>query len=316
LNKPGGKVTSDFKAEIRGVFLVFLFVLVAPLAFFPQDFGLKLNFSFLLLWAFELGWYMLIFFISFSKASAPRVILAAILTWICRISLGIGFGLLLLALFSLPLSSSLKLGSYKYTPAFLLQALMSPFALKSLFGGFMKKTPRLDQEHTSLQKKIPEAVFSPLTSEKAKDRTEGRGWLSSEKDTKFTKEDNLENILSYLREYAGVKGAILVDFEGLVVAKKSSPDFDFETVATFARCLKEANDRILQKMGGKSSERIGIYTPDLWLSLIQIESFLLIVVSDRHTDELLSVRMQQSVGMIKRFLTGRYQQNIIKAAEG
>jgi len=296
--------------------LVFLFVMVVPLAFFPQDFGLKLKFSFFMLWAFELGWYATIFFISFSKASATRVILATLLTWSYRLGLGIGFGLLLLAIFSLPFSSSLQLGIYGYTPAFLLQALMSPFALKSLLGGFMKKTTRSDQEHTSLQKKIPEAVFSPLSFEKARDRTEGRGWLSFEKNTKFTKEDNLENILSYLREYTGVKGAILVDFEGLVVAKESSPDFDFETVASYARRLKEANDQILQKMGGKSSERIGIHTPDLWLSLIQIESFLLIVVSDRHTDELLSVRIQQSVGMIKRFLTGRYQQNIIKAVEG
>jgi predicted regulator of Ras-like GTPase activity (Roadblock/LC7/MglB family) len=309
-------VAPDLKAEMRGILLVFFFIMVVPLVFFPRDLGLKWGISFILLFAFELAWYMLIFFIMYSKASALKVIFAAVLTWSYRVGLGIGFGLLLMVMFSLPFSSSLELGIYKYTPAFLLQTLMSPFALKSLFGGFMKKTPGLGQERAGFSKKIPGAGFSPVNPEKAKDRTEGRGLSTLEKDVKLTKEDNPENILRYLREYPGVRAAILVDQEGLVVANESLPDFDFETVASISRCLKEANDQILKKMGGKSAERIGIYTPDLWLSLIQIESFLLMVVSDRHTDELLSVRIQQSIGMIKRFLTGRYQENIIKAVEG
>lgn len=309
-------MTPDLKAEIRGILLVFFFIMVVPLVFFPRDLGLKWGISFILLFAFELGWYMLIFFIMYSKASALKVILAAVLTWSYRVGLGIGFGLLLMVMFSLPFSSSLELGIYKYAPAFLLQTLMSPFALKSLFGGLMKKTTGLGQERVGFSKKIPGAGFSPVTLEKAKDRTEGRGLSSLEKEVKLNKEDNPENILHYLREYPGVKAAILVDQEGLVVANESLPDFDFETVASISRCLKEANDQILKKMGGKSAERIGIYTPELWLSLIQIESFLLMVVSDRHTDELLSVRIQQSIGMLKRFLTGRYQENIIKAVEG
>lgn len=139
-------MTPDLKAEIRGILLVFFFIMVVPLVFFPRDLGLKWGISFILLFAFELGWYMLIFFIMYSKASALKVILAAVLTWSYRVGLGIGFGLLLMVMFSLPFSSSLELGIYKYAPAFLLQTLMSPFALKSLFGGLMKKTTGLGQE--------------------------------------------------------------------------------------------------------------------------------------------------------------------------
>ena len=128
-------------------------------------------------------------------------------------------------------------------------------------------------------------------------------------------EDKLEGFLHYLREYSGVKAAILVDYEGLVVAEDSSSGFDPETVASFARCMKETNDQILNKMGEGCSERIGIYTQDVWMSLNQIGNFTLVVLSDRRTDELLSVRIQQSTGMIKRTLTEKYQENMLKAAE-
>lgn len=128
-------------------------------------------------------------------------------------------------------------------------------------------------------------------------------------------EEKLENFLHYLREYAGVRAAVLVDREGLVVAEDSSSDSDPEMVATYAKHIKETNDRILEKMGEKTSERIGIYTPDTWICLNQIGDFTLAVVSDRRTDELLSVRIQQSTGMIRRFLCQRYQENTLKAVE-
>lgn len=296
--------------------MVSLFVMVVPLIFYPKDLGVRWPSSFFLLLALELGWYMLVLFIMFSRASALMVALCAALTLGYRISLGTGFGFLLLTMFSLPLSFSLKLGIHQYMPAFLFQVFMSPFALKSLFGGFMKKTTKAEQELTPFKKKVPQAVFSSATSERTKDKTDGRGSRSLEKEIKLVGGDSLENILHYLREYAGVKAAILVDHEGLIVAKDSSSDFDCEEVASFARCLKEENDQILEKIGEKNSERIVIYTSDLWISLSQIENFLLLVVSDRHTDELLSVRILQSTGMLKRFLNQRYQENILKAVEG
>jgi predicted regulator of Ras-like GTPase activity (Roadblock/LC7/MglB family) len=316
LNKKGGKVNSDYKGEIRGILLVSLFIMVVPLIFYPKDLGIKWHTSFLLLFALELGWYMLVFFFMFTRASALIVVLAATLTLGYRIGLGIGFGFLLLAMFSLPLSFALKLGIYQYTPAFLFQVLMSPFALKSLFGGFMKKTTKAEQDLTPFKKKVSEAVLSSFTPGRTKDKIKGGGSRSLEKEIKLAKGDSLENILHYLREYAGVKAAILVDHEGLVVVKDSSSDLDCDEVASFARCLKEGNDQILKKIGEKNSERIGIYTSDLWISLNQIESFLLLVVSDRHTDELLSVRILQSTGMLKRFLAQRYQEKALKAVEG
>jgi len=295
--------------------LVSFFIMVVPLIFFPRDFGLKLDWSLFLLFAFELGWYMLILFVMFSKASAPKVFLFGLLTLGYRIGLGIGFGILLLVMFPLSLSSSLQLGICQYMPAFLLQALMSPFVLKSLFESSMGKTKKAEETPMEFERRVAEPLPSSFTPEISKERLDGRRSIPSQKEIKVAGEDKLENILHYLREYAGVKAAILVDQEGLVVAKDSLSDYDPEKVASFARCLKETNDQILHKMGEKTSERIGIYTPDMWICLNQIEGFTLVVVSDRRTDELLSVRILQSTGMIKKILSERYQQNILKVVE-
>lgn len=309
-------MNSDYRGELRGILLISFFIMVVPLIFFPKDFGLRLDWSPFLLFAFELGWYMLILYIMFSRASAPKVLPFALLTLSYRIGLGIGFGILLLVMFSLPLFSSLQRGIYQYMPAFLFQALMSPFVLKSLFESSMGKTKRSKEIPTKLEQREAEPLPSYFTPEISQEKLNGSKPVALEKEMKMVREDKLEKILHYLREYAGVKAAILVDHEGLVVATDSSSDFDPETVASFARCLKETNDQILHKIGEKFSERIGIHTSELWVCLNQIENFTLVVLSDRRTDELLSVRIQQSTGMIKKFLTERYQQDILKVAEG
>ncbi len=312
-------MAKDYNKELRGILLVSLFIVVAPLVFFPKDFGLKLGSSLVLPFALELGWYLLVLFIMFSETTAPRVLLFALLTLAYRIGLGIGFGILLLVMFSLPLSSSLGLGIYRYAPAFLLQALMSPFALKSLFQILterIKRTEKIEVAETSDAKSAQKTMKPALAdaAPESKKESEGTKTVSSEKESRVIGENKLENILRYLREYAGVKAAVLLDHEGLVIAEDSC-DFDPETVASFGRCLQEVNDQMVHKMGQKTAERIGIHTPDLWICLNQIGDLTLLVLSDRRTDELLSVRISQSTGMIRKFLRERYQASVLKAVE-
>ncbi|MCK4404355.1 MAG: roadblock/LC7 domain-containing protein [candidate division Zixibacteria bacterium] len=308
-------MSSDYRGKIRGILLVSFFIMVVPLIFFPKDFGLKLDWSPFSLFAFELCWYMLILFVMFSRAPAPKVFLFALLTLSYRIGLGIGFGILLLVMFSLPLFSSLQRGIYQYVPAFLLQALMSPFVLKSLFESSMGKTKKAKETPMKFERGTAELLSSSFTPETSKEKSDGKRSIPSQREIKMAGKGSLESVLHYLREYAGVKAAILVDQEGLVVANDSLPDFDTEKVASLVRSLKETNDQILHQMGEKASERIGIHTSDLWVCLNQIENFTLVVVSDRRTDELLSVRILQATGMIEKILVEKYQQNILKVGE-
>ena len=310
-------MTVDYKREMRGILLISLLVMVVPLVLFPRDLGLKLTSSVPLLLTLELCWYGLVLFVVFSRADAPRVLLSVLLTLGYRIGLGIGFGILLLVMFSLALSSSIKMGVYGYPPVFLLQALVSPFVLKPVLGFLMerpKKRKAAEPGATMSAREAAEPAVSETASESVR-KLEGRGPNSKEKESKVGTGEKLENFLHYLREYAGVKAAVLVDHEGLVLAEDSSSDSDPETIATYAKHIKETNDRILDKMGERSSERIGIYTADTWICLNEIDDLTLAVVSDRRTDELLSVRIQQATGMIKRYFCQKYQDDGLKAVE-
>jgi len=310
-------VTVDYKREMRGILLISLLVMVVPLVLFPRDLGLKLTSSVPLLVTLELCWYALVLFIVFSKADAPRVLLSVLVTLGYRIGLGVGFGILLPVMFSLALSSSIKMGIYGYPPVILLQALVAPFVLKPVLGFLMEKPERrkaAEPSETTFAREAAKPAFSETASQSVRDPG-GRGPSSKETEPKAGGGEKLESFLHYLREYDGVKAAVLVDHEGLVLAEDSSSDSDPETIATYAKHIKEANDQILNQMGEKSSERIGIYTADAWICLNEIDDFTLAVVSDRRTDELLSVRIQQSTGMIKRYFCQKYQDYGLKAVE-
>lgn len=310
-------MTVDYKREMRGILLISLLVMVVPLMLFPRDLGLKLTSSVPLLLALELCWYALVLFIVFSRAEAPRVFLSALLTLGYRIGLGIGFGILLVAMFPLTLSSSIAMGIYAYPPVILLQALASPFVLKPVLG-FLTEKPKErkaagPKAAVSGREEADPAV--PKTAAHPVQEPDGMESGFKEKQPKVGGGEKLENFLHYLREYAGVKAAVLVDRDGLVLAEDSSPDLDPETIATYAKHIKETNDQILDKIGEKSSERIGIYTADSWISLNEIDDLILAVVSDRRTDELLSVRIQQCTGMIERYFCQKYQDYGLKAVE-
>jgi predicted regulator of Ras-like GTPase activity (Roadblock/LC7/MglB family) len=308
-------VSSDYVREIRGTFLISLFIMVVPLIFFPKDFGIRVNIHSWLLSVFELGWYVAIFSILFSRASLLWVIFFAFLTLLYRFSVGICFGFFLVAMFSLDLSSSLKLGTYHYLPAFLLQVIMSPFVLKSSFQMLMQKSIWQREEFGSEKKMSLEKSLPFLKTQISKTRRDQMKVTSSMEEKKRTKRGELEEALHYLQEYSGVKGAILVDNEGLVVASDPSPDFDPELFASLAIALKEANHNLLGKINESKMEKMGIHTPQVWISLNQILSFTLVTVAHRHTDELLSVRISQAVGMIKKHLEERYNQRILKGVE-
>jgi predicted regulator of Ras-like GTPase activity (Roadblock/LC7/MglB family) len=308
-------VNPDYRSEIRSVLLLSLFVMVVPLVFFPNDLGLRMDMPFFLLSAFELGWYVVILIILFSKASVLRVFLLACLILLYRFSAGIGFGLFLVAMFSLDWSFSLKSGIHQYLPSVLLQAVMSPFILKSSFGILMRRPDRRRRVSESAKETLPERPSTFFRTETPKPEGDQMKVTSSIEEKNRIQGADLESALHYLREYSGVKGAILVDEEGLVVACDRSSDLDPETFASLAVSLRKANNLFLKRINEKGLERIGIHTPDLWITLNQILSFTLVIVADRHTDELLSVRISQATGMIKKCLEQRYNHQILKGVE-
>lgn len=308
-------MNSDYRSEMRGFLLITCFVVVVPLILFPRDLGIKLNLSTFLLVALELGWYAIILFIMFPKESASKVLPLAVITLGYRVGLGIGFAVLLLAMFSLPVGSAVRLGIHQYAPAFVLQAIMSPFVLRSMFEVFLRnRRVSRGARVVGFEQDVREAPVD-TSSEITEDQAETKKPVSWEREPKMSPKAGLEGILHYLKEYAGVRSVLLVDPEGLVVACDPCQNVDAERIASFSRLLKDSNDQVLHAMGEGTSERIAIHTPDVWMCFHQIGDFTLVVLSERRTDELLWVRIMQSTAMIEKFLAEKHQQNRAKAVE-
>ncbi len=300
----------DYRTEMRGFLLITCFVLVVPLILFPKDLGVRIGLSVSLLLALELGWYAVVLLASFPKEPASRVFPFILITIGYRVGLGVGFGILLVVMFSLSIGPAVRLGIYQYAPAFLLQVVMAPFVLKPLFGTMLKSKPRVVGFESAESE-----VTVPVSSEAAEGTPESKRAVSGDKELKMATKASLEGVLHYLREYSGVKAALLVDPEGLVVACDCAEDFDAELVASYSRHLKNKNDQVLRAMGEGKSEKITIHTPDVWMSFHQIGEFTLVVRSLRRTDELLSVRVTQSISMIEKYLAEKYRLNTAESVE-
>jgi predicted regulator of Ras-like GTPase activity (Roadblock/LC7/MglB family) len=287
-------VNSVFIRELKGILLVSFFIMVVPLSLFPRDLGLKWDSSLSIHLLIEICWYALILTVILHKPSLEQIVTLTIITFTYRMILGVGFTALLWIMLSQPWFGAIKLGIY----------------------GSMNKKSKIGPVFYTQQKKNLNINSSSPPERILSEKSTGRGSLTGERDLKSGRVDSLEGILGYLKEYSGVKTAILVDEEGLVVAKDASSDQEAEEMASYARCLKGANDQVLEKMGEQTAERVNIHTLSLWICLNQIGRFLLVVVADHNTDELLSVRIMQSLTSIKRHIAERYQENILKEVEG
>ena len=305
----------DYRSEMRGFLLITCFTLVVPLILFPRDFGLRIGLTMFFLFALELGWYTIVLLASFPREPASRVFPFILITLGYRAALGVGFGILLMVMFSVSIGPAVRLGVYQYAPAFLLQAVMSPFVLRSLFGALLKNRQARGKARAVGFEQENGEVPNPASSEMAEGVTEFKRAVPGDKEQKMATKVSLESILHYLREYSGVKAALLVDPDGLVVACDSTNDFDAQRMASYSRHLKDKNDQVLRAMGEGRSEKIAIYTSDAWMSFHQIGEFTLVVLCQRRTDELLSVRITQSISMIEKLLAEKYRLNTAESVE-
>lgn len=275
----------NFK-EYRQFFILSTFLAVLPLVFFPKNPGLDLKP--VLLFPVELVWYILIYFLLLPFLSFPMVLAYSFLSLCVRISIGIVFGVLISLMFSLSFLLSLKSGIATYLPSILLQMVLLPFLFKFSFGDKVMKHER--EKKLERSRPIPDVKEEVVPLHPKAEPKEG----------------TLENALSYLKEYAGVEGAFLVDSEGLILGQACEEGLDGEKVAPLALSLEDINSNLLKKLGESKIERIQLFTPKRWISLSRVMDFTLVTIASRNTDELLNIRIMKSAEMLKRFLKEKY----------
>jgi predicted regulator of Ras-like GTPase activity (Roadblock/LC7/MglB family) len=285
------RMKKENRREQRLLILLGFFLAVVPLAFFPNDLGVKIDTTPFLVFPFEMLWYFLVYLLLFSELPVSVPFLYGLITLGLRLLIGAVFGMLLYIMFPLETISLMNVGIFTYFPALLIQATLLPFVVKISLGNTIEESWK--------ERKRPKKVFlsSFQPSEEKKD-------IIAEKPEKI--QVDLEAALDYVKEYSGVEGVILLDQEGLVVANRVNSGWDEEEIAPLALLLRKINSRELGKIDTSPVERMELLSQKLWISLNNIGGFTLVSLAHRSTDELLNIRILKAVEMIRKYLDEKY----------
>jgi predicted regulator of Ras-like GTPase activity (Roadblock/LC7/MglB family) len=112
--------------------------------------------------------------------------------------------------------------------------------------------------------------------------------------------------LDYLTEYAGVRGAVIVDSEGLAIASGSHGQFDADKHAAFVVHLESVLNQALPPLATPGVEWLSIKTGDEWLTIARASELRLVVAAERNAGDLLNIRITRSSDMISSHLKQRY----------
>lgn len=300
------------RREIGSIILFSLVIILIPLIVYGVFPG-GIVFSALAsrvywLFLFELVWYSIVLLIALRLSSGWLIFFEALICIFYRLALGVIFGLLIVLGDRISgsrsdLPGAVVSGIWSYAPAVIIQVFAAPFILK----GFFSQMLSWGMGKREILEEIPKQdVRARKTDEKE---------LIQPESTLEAEEMDLGSPLRYIKEYSGVEGAFLVDSEGLIIAKELGQEMDGEKLAPFMVGLEELNNKALKKIDEKKVSRIELYTPTRWISLTRIFGLVLVTVANRHTDDLLSVRIVQASEMIRRYMRKRYTQEILSEVE-
>ncbi|OGC76285.1 MAG: hypothetical protein A2145_01995 [candidate division Zixibacteria bacterium RBG_16_40_9] len=288
--------------ETRTVILWGLFLILVPLFFYPYSQKWQLPVSWITVLIFEMIFYFAVWFFT-NPGNWGRSLANTFWSLCFRFSEATLFGILLWVMFSLNLGLSFKQGFAYFLPAVVLHVLTAPFLLKPLLK--------------------PARVIHRPPAEFTKDRLIEVDKIVAEKsDPVFHKEKGweisesyLEEILGSLTNYPGVDASLLVDQEGLVIAKNCKNNFDWESWAPLPLILELSTCQALSRIREKNIMRMDIFSNSFWISIHKVYSFSLITVSEKSTDEILNVRIEKVCERIKKYLNERYHLENLKVQE-
>ncbi len=118
--------------------------------------------------------------------------------------------------------------------------------------------------------------------------------------------DKFQVSVDYITEYSGVKRAVIIDREGLVVATSAQDSVDAELWAAMCLNLVDIMDRNMTGLIDPGCEFLSVKTGKDWITVARTSIFYLIVVADRKADDLLNVRISRSLDMISAHMKDKY----------
>lgn len=302
----------------RPIVLVSLIILIIPMVLFPNRLGTDLARASLIYLMYELVWYMLAAFALTRRPSLLPLAQAAGVCLVYRLVLGLAFGVMIGVAYAMNLRVSLTLGMSSYLPAVLLHVIAAPFVMIPVIRQVVTPKPTrpvlvTDQPGTNTPVGDGKTTF--LTGHR-REHTElaGAGGESghaahSDADTAVLRPgeaNGFDRATQYIGENADVRVAAVVDNEGLLLGHFQRGGDLAEDWAPLALLFFEQNQPVVKRFSDHLPQRIIFSFPDRKVVIAREEMFYLMVVSERHHDELLNIRFSQGLEIVKKYVAERY----------
>lgn len=297
--------------ELRMALMLVFPLAAVPLIFYPADFGFEYaSWAGPRLLAAEAIFYFLVFFWVFPEAGMGKKAGFSFGTLAYRLFAGTVLGVLLAVTRSLDLTRALQEGWYAYFPGFLIMVLITPFLLKSLWGGSQKK-PRARSHEPAGRPDTPPPSVIPVRSEGGRARSEA---APAKHDLR---EINFDDALAYIGEQKGVHKAYLVDEEGLVLARfESGGTWEDEWWAAWGMVLVEKNGELARRVDHSDFQALELSTTTGKVCIQKVLDFYLVAAVEPQADELLNVRLVRASEMIRRHWQEKYEPVLKTSREG
>jgi hypothetical protein len=312
--------------------LITLILLIVPMAVFPSRLGTELIRVAWLSIILELLYYFATTLILHRGEQAFRKLQMVGICLIYRLSLGAIFGLFTTAVYGLSLPVGMRLGMFSYLPAVALHIIAAPYVLRSLMSAptarrtvsrhpFVRP-PQVKESSTgmtSIAISKEKGIVSESPTGIAYSETPVGRPLSARLEPQVSGQNveinGFDRAVRYVGEHGSVFLVAVVDNEGLLLANFRRGNFLPEDWAPLALVFLDANTGVLIKNRLGAPDKIDMIIADKRIVITREKMFSLLVLSERISDETLSIRINQAMDLIRKYTAERYGRKSEKNAE-
>ena len=314
--------------EIKGrldqrILLFSLVALIGPTVVFPAQFGTQLARGSLINVLYELVYYSFVIFLFHRRGRLLQLAQSAGICLIYRLGLGALFGVLIAAMYSMGLKVSVTLGMASYLPALLFHTAVTPFILKPVLEQLyrpastqrepLRTMPRqgsIEHGRTSIAVSREHGVSRQVPAEVPPvgppDGAASTAQSDIPRHQPASDFNGFERAVRYIGENGSVHLAAVVDSEGLLMAGYKRGVFDTEEWAPLALLFLENSQQVLRSGDLGAPEKLDILFENKRVSVARDGHYSLLVVSERQADDVLSIRINQAIEIVKKYVAERY----------
>ncbi len=312
-----------------------LVVVLGPLLLYPRDFSVSFEIGLGALVILEALYYSVVLTFLNSGSGLMATLLGAAISLAYRFFLALLFGVMVYAPGGVSFQTAFFEGLHGYWPAFCVFALSSPFVMLSLVKHIIDRLDDAEEtpvgaRKTPAQPRVGEAPGGAAGLSAAPyfpHTQEGQADAASTDPAEYSfgadasreqpgGASGFERAVGYLGMNAAVRVAAVVDFDGLEVAAISRAGFVSQAWSPFALPMFDNNSEIFSHYGKDVPQKVELFYDDLRIECRLIGAFFLLIVAERHDDELLGVRVNQATEIIEKYISERYSPELFVNMEG